>query len=150
MANTYISAYLHVIFSTKSREPTITDPMRERLWSYLGGIARENKLKALAVGGTRDHVHILLSLPATITIAQALKQIKGASSTWVSKTFPGAHDFAWQIGYGAFSIRAADIPETTAYINNQAEHHRFKSFREEYLHFLDEYGIEYDERYVFD
>jgi REP element-mobilizing transposase RayT len=104
MANSYISCYVHYIFSAKQRQHLITPEIRPRLWAYLGGIARENKMKAVAVGGTDDHVHILLSLPATITLAKAVQLIKGGSSLWIHETFPNQRNFAWQEGYGAFTV----------------------------------------------
>jgi REP element-mobilizing transposase RayT len=122
--------------------------MRERLWPYVGGIARENKIKALAIGGVEDHVHMLLSLPSTLTIAQAMQVIKGASSRWVHETFPDHRDFAWQEGYAALSIGISQAPDTKQYIANQREHHRTKTFEEEFIAFLEKHGIEFDPRYV--
>ena len=114
----------------------------------MGGIARENKMKALAVGGTADHVHILLALPSTISIAKAMQLIKGGSSKWISDTFPMLRNFTWQEGYGAFSISISGIDDTIAYIQNQEEHHRGRTFEEEFLSFLKRHGIAYDERYI--
>jgi putative transposase len=114
----------------------------------MGGIAREHGMKALAVGGVEDHAHLLLSLPTTISIAQALQAIKGVSSKWVHDTFPEHRAFAWQEGYGAFSIGVAQVEHTVSYIQSQAEHHRKRTFQEEFLAFLKRHGIEYDERYL--
>jgi putative transposase len=94
----------------------------------MGGIAREHGMKALAVGGVEDHAHVLLSLPTTVTIAQALQLIKGGSSKWIHDTFPEHCDFAWQEGYGAFSIGVSQVAGTVSYIQSQAEHHRKKTF----------------------
>lgn len=105
-------------------------------------------MKALAVGGIEDHAHLLLSLPTTISIAQAIQQIKGGSSKWIHETFPERRDFAWQEGYSAFSIGVSQVEDTVSYIRSQAEHHRRKTFQEEFLAFLKRHGIEYDERYV--
>lgn len=116
----------------------------------MGGIARENKVKALSIGGTEDHVHLLLSLPSTLSIAKAIQLIKGGSSKLVHDAFPEHHAFAWQEGYGAFSIDISDIRRTIAYIENQAEHHRQRDFKQEFLSFLKKHGIEYDERYIWD
>ena len=115
----------------------------------MGGIARENDIKALVVGGTGDHVHMLVSLPSTISIAKAVQLIKGGSSKWVHDTFPGEKAFSWQEGYGAFSIGMSGVDDTIAYINAQEEHHRVKTFEDEFLGFLKRHGIEYDKRYVF-
>ena len=122
--------------------------MRERLWAYIGGIARENNMKALAVGGTADHIHVLLALSSTISVAKAIQLIKGGSSKWVSDAFPMLRNFTWQEGYGAFSISVSGIDDTIAYIQTQEEHHRRRTFQEEFLAFLKKHGIAYDERYV--
>jgi len=146
--HSYVSCYMHYIFSTKDRSKIITPELKERLWPYMGGIARDNNMKALAVGGTADHVHILLSIPSTTQIAKAIQLIKGNSSKWISDTFPGLRDFAWQKGYGAFSISISGIDETIAYIQSQDEHHRRRTFQEEFLAFLRKHKIAYDERYI--
>ena len=148
MAHTYVSSYIHYVFSTKHRQKIIKPELEERLWPYMGGIARENKMKALAIGGIEDHVHLFLSLPSTLSISKAIQLIKGGSSTWVSKTFPEFKGFQWQEGYGAFSISQSHIDRTIHYINNQKEHHRKKTFKEEYLAILKKHGIEYDEQYL--
>jgi REP element-mobilizing transposase RayT len=119
--------------------------LQARLWPYLGGAARENKMKALMVGGVEDHVHVLLSLPATLTSSKALQLLKGNSSKWVHETFPAQGDFAWQEGYGAFSIGVSGVDGTIAYIQNQEEHHRTRTFQEEFITFLKRHGMEYDE-----
>src|SRR5439155_10774362 len=99
-----VSSYFHCVFSTKQRQPIITPALRDRLWPFLGGIARQNKLKALEIGGVADHVHLLLSLPATLSIAKALQLIKGGSSKWIHETFPNQRHFSWEEKYGAFSV----------------------------------------------
>jgi REP element-mobilizing transposase RayT len=148
MANSYISLYVHIVFSTKGRQALINPDLQNRLWAYMGGIARENQMKALSIGGTADHVHVLLSLPTTLPVAKAVQLIKGGSSKWVHDTFGGLRKFAWQEGYGAFSVNVSLLEETIRYIGNQGEHHKRKTFQEEYVEFLRRYGIEYDERYV--
>lgn len=150
MANTYTSLHYHVVFSTKHRARLIGPAMDERVWSYLGGIARENDMTPLCIGGVEDHVHLLLGLPATLAVSKAVQLIKGGASKWVHDTFPELREFAWQDGYGAFTIGKSQIPDTMAYIRNQREHHRTKTFQEEYLAFLRKHEIEFDERYVFD
>jgi REP element-mobilizing transposase RayT len=114
----------------------------------MGGIAREQGLKALTIGGIEDHVHLLLSLPATIPIAKAIQLVKGASSKWVHDTFPEHRDFAWQEGYGAFSVGISQVATTIDYIQSQAQHHREKTFQEEFRAFLTRHGIEYDEEHL--
>jgi putative transposase len=146
----YVSSYYHCVFSTKERRPLIRPELQERLWPYLGGIARENKMKALEIGGMPDHVHILLSLPATISIAKALQLIKGSSSLWVHKTFKEQWAFRWQIKYGAFSVSVSQLERTIAYIKGQQTHHRKMTFEEEFIALLKKHGIAYDERYLWE
>ncbi len=148
MAHSYCSCLIHYAFSTKGREKIISADVLSRLCPYMGGIARENDMKAIAVGGANDHVHLLISLPSTITIAKGVQLIKGGSSKWIHDTFPELRSFAWQEGYGAFSIAISGVADTTAYINNQHEHHRTRTFQEEFIAFLRRHGIEYDERYI--
>ena len=148
MAHSYTSCLVHAVFSTKNRHKIITPDLKERLWPFMGGIARKNNMKALAVGGVSDHVHILLSLPAIIPVAKAIQLIKGGSSKWIHEAFPARRRFAWQDGYGAFSISISHARDTIAYIEAQEEHHRKKTFEEEFLMFLKKHGIEYDEQHV--
>jgi REP element-mobilizing transposase RayT len=148
MSNTYTSLHYHVVFSTKHRERWITPEIEERVWSYLGGIARQKDLRPLLVGGVEDHIHILLGMPPTVTISEALRHIKGGSSGWVKETFPGCQRCAWQDGYGAFTVSKSQIPDVEAYIRHQREHHRAKTFQEEYRAFLDKHEVQYDERYL--
>ena len=143
--HSFASCCLHCVFSTKDRRKLITPELQARLWPYLGGVARQNKMKALVVGGVEDHVHVLLSLPATLAISKALQLLKGNSSKWIHETFPAQWDFVWQEGYGAFSIGVSGIDDTIAYIQNQPEHHRMKAFQEELITFLKKHGMEYDE-----
>jgi len=149
MAHSYVNNLMHCTFSTKDRHPLIDSELESRLWPYMGGIAKENRMKALAIGGTADHVHALLSLPSMMSFAKAVQLIKGGSSKWIHDTFPGNKKFAWQEGYGAFSVSASQAAKTIAYINNQREHHRKKTFQEEFLELLKKHRIEYDSRYVF-
>jgi len=127
--HSFTSCHLHVVFSTKERRKLISPELQQRLWPYLGGIARENKMKAIAIGGVKDRVHMLLSLPATLAISKAVQLLKGNSSKWIHETFPACREFAWHAGYGAFSIGVSGIGDTVAYIQNQAEHHRTKILR---------------------
>src|SRR5207249_7845616 len=146
----YVSAYFHCVFSTKERQPTISPQLRDRLWPFLGGIARQNGMKAIEIGGMPDHVHILLSLPSTLTIAKALQLIKGGSSKWVHETFPVHRLFAWQEKYGAFSVSESRVDAIVQYIKGQSEHHRKMTFQEEFVALLKKHRIEYDERYLWD
>lgn len=151
MPHSYVNCLMHCVcvFSTKERRKLITPDIRDRLWAFIGGIARENQMKALIVGGVENHVHILLSVPSTLSIAKAVQLIKGGSSKWVHDAFPSHNDFAWQEGYGAFSVSISQVEHTIAYIRNQEEHHRKKTFEQEFVSFLKKHSIEYDERYVF-
>lgn len=148
MANTYTSLHYHVVFSTKNRQALLVEPVRERLFAYLGGIARENGMKALEVGGAADHVHLLLSIPASLAVSKAVQFVKGGSSYWLKETFPNMIDFAWQDGYAAFTVSQSQLNDTQAYIRSQPEHHRTKTFAEEYRAFLARHRIDYDERYL--
>ena len=136
---------MHCVWSTKEREPWLTPELRKRLWPYLGGIAKQNQMKALAVGGPSDHVHVLLSLPSTLSIGKAMQLLKGNSSKWLRETFPKMHSFVWQKGYGAFSVSISGVDATVAYIRNQAEHHRTHSFRHEYAAMLRKHGLAFEE-----
>ena len=144
----YISSYFHCIFSTRDRRPFIKPELRERLWPFLGGIARQNKMKAIEIGGVEDHVHILLSLPSTMAISKAVQLIKGGSSKWVHETFPEHRLFAWQEEYGAFSVSVSQLDKTSEYIKGQEAHHRTMTFQEEFLALLKKHRIEYDGRYL--
>jgi REP element-mobilizing transposase RayT len=146
MSHTYVSGLVHCVFSTKQRRNSIAPEKLSDLWSYLGGIARKNGFKTIAVGGTENHVHILLSLPATIPLAKAMQLLKGGSSKWMNEMGDGS--FAWQEGYGAFTVGISQQANTTAYINSQAEHHRNHGFEDEFLAFLKKHEIEYDPKYV--
>jgi putative transposase len=144
----YVSSNFHCVFSTKERRPCITPKLREKLWPYLGGIARQNKLKAIEVGGVEDHVHILLTLPATVSIAKAMQLLKGGSSKWIHETFPEHRHFAWQEEYGAFTVSASQMEKTVAYIRGQESHHRKQSFKDEFIALLTRHGVPFDERYL--
>ncbi len=148
MGHSFTSSLYHCVFSTKERRRWITAELQSQLWPYLGGIARKNRMKALAVGGVEDRVHILLSLPSTIAIAKAVQLLKAGSSIWVHETLSAPSGFAWQEGYGAFSLGVSQVGDTRSYIESQAEHHRKTTFKEEFLAFLKRHEMDYAERYV--
>lgn len=148
MANTYTSLQYHVVFSTKKREYWLTEDVCARLWPYLGGIARENGMKALEVGGVADHVHMLIAVPPTLSLPKAMQLLKGASSRWVHENYPTLDAFGWQDGYGAFTVSESQIQTVRNYISNQPEHHRVTAFAEEYEEFLKKHGIEFEKRYL--
>jgi REP element-mobilizing transposase RayT len=146
--HSYSNTLVHCVFSTKDRRKLLTPEILARLFPYLSGIARKNGMTALAVGGVEDHVHLLLSLPTMLPVAKAIQLVKGGSSKWLRETFPELAQFAWQAGYGAFSIGIAQVERTRRYIEGQADHHRETSFETEFIQFLKTHGIEYDPRYV--
>ena len=150
MSHSFISQLMHCVFSTKERRSMITPEIQPRLFQYMGGIARENKMKLLAAGGVDDHVHLLVSFPSTISVAKGLQLLKGGSSKWIHETFPEQRMFEWQEGYGAFSIGISDVERTTEYIIHQPEHHQKMDFKTEFRAFLKKHEIEYDERFIFD
>jgi len=148
MANTYTSLYYHLIFSTKNRVPWIRSELEPRLWEYLGGIARRHKMTALHVGGTADHIHAAILAPATLSPSQIAQALKGDSSKWIHGEIQNMCRFEWQDGYGAFTVGSYQLPELIRYIQNQREHHRVKTFQEEYVYLLEKHGIKYEERYL--
>ena len=146
----YVSSYFHCVFSTKERAKIITPSLQERLWPFIGGIARQNGVAPVIIGGVEDHVHILLSLPPTMAIAKAMQLIKGGSSKWIHENFPEQRLFAWQEKYGAFSVSVSQLETIIQYIKDQKEHHQERSFQEEFLALLKKHRIEFDERYLWD
>jgi putative transposase len=141
MSHSHICCLIHVVFATAERRPAIREDVRERLYGYLGGIARENGIPTLAIGGATDHVHILLSLPRTVSVAKAVQVLKSGSSKWLHESVPGLRNFAWQEGYGAFSIGVSQRAATVKYIETQPEHHRRISFADELRKFLSVHEI---------
>lgn len=149
MAHTFTTSYFHCVFSTKERRAFISETFQSRIWSYIGGIAKQNGFKTIAIGGIEDHMHILLSLPATMPLAKAVQLIKGGSSKWIHENLPNMRLFSWQQGYAAFSIGISDLERTIAYVSNQKEHHKRINYRDEILQFLKKHNIDYDEKEVF-
>jgi REP element-mobilizing transposase RayT len=139
MPHTYVSELIHCVFSTKERRKIINPEIQPKLWAYLGGIARKNGFVVLIAGGTDDHAHLLLSLPASMPVARAVQLLKGGSSKWLNETL-GNH-FAWQEGYGAFTLGISQKLDTYEYIKSQAQHHHKRSFEDEFLAFLKKHGI---------
>jgi putative transposase len=146
----YVSSYHHCVFSTKERRSLISAQLRERLWPYLGGIAREHQVQTIEIGGVEDHVHMLILLPATLSISKIMQLIKGGSSKWVHDTFPELATFGWQTKYGAFSVSQSQVEKIIGYIKNQPEHHRKMTFKEEFLELLKKQQLAYDERYLWE
>ncbi|HKO95885.1 MAG TPA: IS200/IS605 family transposase [Pyrinomonadaceae bacterium] len=150
MPQSLSSILIHLIFSTKNREPFITPNIESELHPYMAKIFRELKSPSLAINGMPDHVHVLFSLDRVISIADLLQEVKSETSKWIRTKGREFQSFHWQRGYGAFSIGQSQVDDVKRYIQNQKEHHRRITFQEEYRHFLKAYGIEYDERYVWD
>jgi REP element-mobilizing transposase RayT len=140
----------HLIFSTKHRRPLIAATWQPRLFDYLGGILRGQGGVLLAAGGMPDHIHLLAAMSKSIAVTDALRDMKANSSKWVHETFPEQADFAWQTGYGAFTVSFSGLESVRRYLAGQAEHHRVRTFQEEFLELLRRHGIEFDEQYVWD
>ena len=151
MAQSLAKILLHTVFSTKDRRPFLRDePLREELHRYLGGILTHLDCQPLIIGGVEDHVHLLFALSRTATVADVVKELKRGSSVWLKTKSPALADFAWQNGYGVFSIGQSQVEAARAYVAGQAEHHRKISFQDELRELLRRYEIEFDERYVWD
>ena len=141
---------LHLVFSTKNRERWIDTGLRPGLHAYLAGACRAIASQAYRVGGTDDHVHIACTLPRTLTVSKLLEEIEKSSSAWAKPQGSQFGGFSWQAGYGAFSLGQSQLEALLRYIDNQEEHHRTRTFKEEFLEFLKRYRVEYDEKYVWD
>ena len=142
--------YVHLVFSTKHREPMLLSPVREPLHAYLATVLNNQDSPALKVGGTSDHVHALFRLSKNLSLAKIVEEIKTSSSKRVKTQGRGLANFHWQSGYGAFSVSAADVEEVVKYITQRESHHRVVSFQEEFRKLLEAHGVTYDERYVWD
>jgi len=145
-------AYLncHIIFSTKNREPLLLPHLATRLYQYIGGTVRAKGGSLAAAGGMPDHIHLSVSLGRQMSVAEAVRDIKSNSSRWIHETVADLSGFAWQSGYGAFSVSRSNLDDVKRYIASQPEHHRIRSFQEEFLEFLKRHEMEYDERYIWD
>jgi putative transposase len=141
---------LHLVFSTKNREPWLTPSIRPRVFAYLAEVGRDQGCEVYRVGGVADHVHLAVQLSRTLAVADFVKKVKQTSSGWIKENGENHAGFAWQAGYGAFSLGALQLPALIEYIDGQEEHHRTRGFQDEFREFLKKYEIEYDERYVWD
>lgn len=151
MAQSLAQIYIHLIFSTKRRQRYLQDEaLNGELRAYLGGVLRDLECPSMCIGTPEDHVHILFCLSRTDPIADVIGQIKSSSSGWIRKHPGNYQDFAWQGGYGAFSVSSSGVEGVKAYILNQIEHHKSISFQDEFRLFLKKYNVPYDERYVWD
>jgi len=147
MASTYLSLHYHIVFGTKNRAPLIDAEWRPRLHGYLGGIIRGLGGFPEGIGGIEDHVHLLVALKGTHSLAEVMRELKKASSVWIHDTL-GEKQFAWQEGYAAFTLSASSLDAVRRYIANQEQHHRAKSFREELVDMLEQAGVDYNPDYL--
>ena len=147
MSSTHLSLHYHVIFATKERRTIIAPSWRERLHAFIGGILREMEAIPQSFGGVADHVHILVGLKATHSLSDVMRDVKRASSQWIHGTV-GDSTFAWQEGYGAFTVSSSMREDVRRYIERQEEHHRTRTFREEYVDFLRKSGVAFNEAYL--
>ncbi|MBN1185741.1 MAG: IS200/IS605 family transposase [Bacteroidales bacterium] len=150
MPQSLVKNYLHITFSTKDRYPFIDSKIDEELFKYIGGICKNLECNPIIIGGHSDHIHILCLLSRKIALMKLIEEVKSHSSKWIKTKGTLYQNFYWQRGYGGFSVNESDINIVREYILNQVEHHKTRTFKEEYLSFLEEYNIEYDERYVWD
>jgi REP element-mobilizing transposase RayT len=148
MAETFTNLIYHIVFSTKNRQPLITEAHQSRIYEYIGGTIRGLGGISLAINGTEDHVHLLAKLRPDKALSDVLRDLKANASGWMHNVFPDMKDFSWQRGYGAFTVSQSNIEKVQDYIARQKEHHQITSFRDEFIGFLDANGIEYDERYL--
>jgi len=150
MPQSLSSILIHLIFSTKNHEPFITEEIEKELYPYMATIFKGLKSPSLTIGGTTDHVHVLFSLSRVINIADLVEEVKTESSKWIKTKGAEFRNFHWQRGYGAFSIGQSQLSSVKRYIARQKVHHQRVKFQDEYRKFLKSYGIDYDERYVWD
>ena len=148
MAGTFTNLEYHIVFSTKNRTPLIHPPIEDELWRYLAATCTACGCHTHRVGGTTDHVHIACELARTLAVSKLVEEAKKSSSKWMKTK--GVTEFAWQNGYGAFSHGRSQLTDIVAYIAQQKEHHRHRTFQEEFREFLEKYNVQYDERYVWD
>lgn len=141
---------VHLIYSTKNREPLLTTEVRPKLFAYQAGIFKQWDSPAVVIGGVEDHVHALFLLSKNHTLVKVIEEVKKSSSKWIKSEGRAFEGFHWQSGYGAFSVSPPHVPQIRAYIEGQAEHHKAETFQEEFRIFLERYKIEYDEKYVWD
>ena len=150
MANTYSQITIHAVFAIKHRQNFILKSWRDNLHEYISGIIKNKDAKSLAVGGWKDHVHILFGMPVTTSISDFMSIVKANSSKWINEQGFIKSKFEWQSGYGAFSFSKSQRDIVIKYIMNQEEHHKIKTFKEEYLKMLSDFEVEWDEKYLFE
>ncbi len=149
MANTYTQIHIHAIFAVQNRQSLIQESWRGELYKYITGIVQNHQHKMLQINGMPDHIHLFMGMRPSQSLSDLMKWIKGESSEWINRRSFTNGRFSWQAGYGAFSYAKSQVPRVIRYIQNQEEHHRKKSFLEEYVEILQVFEIEFDERYIF-
>ena len=149
MANTYTQIHIQTVFAVQNRASLINVEWRDELYKYITGIIQNNDHKVLQINGMPDHIHILFGMRPVQSLSDLMKQVKQDSSKWINQKGFVMEKFSWQAGFGAFSYSKSELPNVINYIKNQEEHHRIKSFTAEYLQLLDDFKIEFDERYIF-
>ena len=151
MSQALTNLLVHLIFSTKDRQPFLSDTaLQADLHQYLGGVVNHHAGRSIIVGGVADHVHLLLALPKTVAMSDLVRELERSSSLWIKQREPSLKDFAWQGGFGAFSVGQGEVELVRSYILRQEEHHKLCTFQEEYRAFPQKYGIEWDEKYVWE
>jgi putative transposase len=150
MANTYSQIYIQTVFAVQGRQSLIKSEWKEELYKYISGIVSNHEQKLLAIGGIENHIHILIGLKANCEISKLVQEIKANSSRFINKRQFVKGKFSWQEGFGAFSYSRSQLDVVIKYIQNQERHHAKKSFKQEYLEFLEYFAVEYDEKYLFD
>ncbi len=150
MPQSLSKVYVHIIFSTKNRQPFITSAIKDELCAYISGILINIQSDVKKINGTEDHLHVLCTLPRTISIAKLVEEIKKSSSKWIKTKGNEWNKFAWQDGYGIFSVSQSLIKKTEKYIGDQEEHHKKISFQDELRQFLESYNVDYNEKYLWD
>lgn len=150
MSQSLASLHVHLVFSTKNREPVITDAVRAALHAYMATVLQNRGCAPVLINSVEDHVHLLFDLGRTVPVSQAVEDVKKASSKWIKTQGEEFRTFAWQAGYGAFAVSESNIEAVRLYIANQREHHRKITFQEEYRQFLERHRIKFDERYLWD
>lgn len=149
MANTYTQIHIQFVFAVKFRTATIHSSWKDELYKYITGIIQHHKHKLIAINGMADHIHILVGMRPTQSISDLMQDVKASSSKWINEKKLAQGRFEWQEGYGAFSYGKSQLKDVIAYINNQEQHHKVKTFKEEYVDFLQKFEVDYDEKFIF-
>ena len=150
MPSTLTNLLAHIVFSTKGREPVISEEFRKRLYAYIGGIIRSEGAESLSIGGTEDHIHLVIKISSSHALSDIVRKIKANSSKWINENHFLRGKFSWQNGYGGFSVSASQLDRVRRYIETQAEHHKTRTFKEELTEILEKHGVEFEPKYLWD